>query len=223
MITVHNLENSQSIRILWLLEELGVEYNIKQYSRNKETSFASEEYRKIHPVGWAPTITDNGVAMAETNAIVDYILDKHPGSALRPEKGQEGRGDYLYWFHATQGSLMPFLVWSLVLNRMDDGVPFFVKPVVKAITKKVRAQFVHPRTDKLMTHLNNCLRENKWLAGETFTAADIVMGYCLEALDGRSENPHPYPCIERYIRDFRSRDAYKTAMKKNGEFKPLVR
>jgi len=222
MITVHNLENSQSIRILWLLEELGVDYNIKQYYRDKETSFASDEYRKIHPVGWAPTITDGGVAMAETNAIVDYILDKHTDNSLRPKEGEQGREAYLYWFHATQGSLMPFLVWSLVLNRMDNGVPFFIKPIVKALTKKVRAQFVAPRTDKLLTHLNNCLLNNQWLAGDTFTAADIVMGYCLEGLDARAGEHHSYTHITRYMSDMRSRDAYKIAMKKNGAFNPIL-
>lgn len=222
MITVHNLQNSQSVRILWLLEELGVDYKIQQYDRNKETSFAPEDYRKIHPVGWAPVITDGTIALAETNAIVDYIMDKYPDSTLRPAAGSAERPQYLYWFHATQGSLMPFLLITLVLNRMVSNMPFFLRPILKMVRAKVMKILVNPRTEKLLTYMDSELSKKQWLAGDTFTAADIVMGYCLEGIEGRSGGDHPYTHIKRYMKDTHARDAYKIAMKKNGPFNPIL-
>jgi len=221
MITVHNLENSQSIRILWLLEELGVEYKIEQYYRNKETSFAPEDYRKIHPVGWAPTITDGDTTIAETNAIVDYILDQYPQSSLRPRAGSPERTQYLYWFHATQGTLMPFLLITLVLKRMVSNMPLIFRPLLKYVTAKVMTVLVTPRVNKLLRYLDDELSNNQWLAGEIFTAADIVMGYCLEGIERRMSNEQVYPNIRRYMNDIRSRDAYKIAMEKNGPFSPI--
>ena len=222
MITVHNLENSQSIRILWLLEELGVDYKIQQYSRNEITSFAPEDYRKLHPVGWAPTITDGNKAIAETNAIVDYILDQHPDNTLRPASGTEERLQYLYWFHAAQGSLMPHLVLSLVMKRMVSNVPFFIRPIVKFVTDKAMTTFVNPRTHNILDYMNSELQQKKWLSGNTFSAADIVMGYCLESIDERFPSKGRYPNIKRYVSDFRNREAYKVAMRKNGKFQSLT-
>jgi len=222
MITVHNLENSQSIRILWLLEELGVEYKIQQYSRDKVTSFASEDYRKLHPVGWSPTITDGDKAIAETNAIVDYILDQNPGSSLRPESGSKNRLPYLYWFHAAQGSLMPHLVLTLVMSRMVSNVPFFIRPIVKFVTDKAMTTFVNPRTYKILDYMDAELSKKQWLAGDTFTAADIVMGYCLEATEARFPDSASYRNVKRYIKEFRGRAAYKEALRKNGRFESVT-
>jgi len=222
MITVHNLENSQSVRILWLLEELGVEYKIQQYSRNEITSFAPEEYRKLHPVGWAPTITDGHMAIAETNAIVDYILDKYPDNTLRPESGAEDRLQYLYWFHAAQGSLMPHLVLTLVMRRMVSNVPFIIRPILKYVTNLAMTTFVNPRTYKILDYMDSELCQNQWLSGSNFSAADIVMGYCLESIEERFPESENYSNIKRYIRDFRSREAYKVALMKNGKFQSLT-
>jgi len=222
MITVHNLENSQSIRILWLLEELGAEYKIQQYQRNVTSSFAPEEYRKLHPVGWAPTITDDGKAIAETNAIVDYILDKYPDNVLRPEQGSEERLQYLYWFHAAQGSLMPHLVLSLVMRRMVSNVPFIIRPILKYVTSMVMKTFVNPRTYKILDYMDSELAQKKWLSGNNFSAADIVMAYCLESVEERFPESGSYLNIKRYINDFRSRKAYQLALKKNGKFQSLT-
>lgn len=222
MITVHNLENSQSIRILWLLEELGIDYAIQQYSRNKGTSFAPEAYRNIHPVGWAPVITDGEDAIAETNAIVDHILDKYSDSPLRPAAGSAERIQYLYWFHASQGTLMPFLVTNLVLKRMVSNMPFFLRPIIKLVTGKVRETFVYPRTSKLLGYMDTQLSQTQWLAGKSFTAADIVTVYCLEGVVAGSLGEQNYPNITRYMKDIRSRKAYQIAMEKNGPFNPIV-
>ena len=222
MITVHNLENSQSIRILWLLEELGEAYSIQQYSREAETSLAPSEFKKLHPMGTAPTITDGKIVLAETNAIMDHILDQHAESALRPRSGSAERDRYLYWFHATQGSLMPLLIDTLILSRMVTKAPGILRPLMRMITGKVMATFVQPRCDRILRYMEDSLATGQWLAGETFTAADIVMGYCLEVLYARSQGMEAYPNIAAYRQRLHARPAYQCALEKNGSFAPIA-
>ncbi|MCG8490197.1 MAG: glutathione S-transferase [Sneathiellales bacterium] len=221
MITVHHLENSQSIRILWLLEELGAEYKLQHYKRVGVNTLAPEEYKKLHPIGTSPTITDGDMVLAETNAIVDYILDKHPEQSLRPLPGSEERTRYLFWLHATQGSLMPLLIESLIFKRMISKVPFFIRPVTKLVVGKVRETYLNPRLNRLFGYIEAELGKSTWLAGEKLTAADIVMGYCLEVAEIRI-GADDYPNIKGFLKRMRDRPAYKAAMEKNGEFKPLA-
>ena len=120
MITLHHLEKSQSIRILWLLEELGVPYEVKLYDRDPVTRLAPAEYKAISPLGTAPVITDGDVTMAETNAIVDYILDRYDDARLRPAINTVEREPYLFWFHTSQGSLQPLLTNLFVMKAMTE-------------------------------------------------------------------------------------------------------
>ena len=131
MITLHHLEKSQSIRILWLLEELGVPYEVKLYDRDPNTRLAPAEYKAVSPLGTAPCITDGEITLSETNAIMDYILDTHDDGRLRPAPGTPNRADYLFWFHVSQGSLQPLLTNKFVMMAMTARAPFFLKPAAK--------------------------------------------------------------------------------------------
>lgn len=221
MIKVHHLENSQSLRVLWLLEELGVKYEFVYYQRDKVTSLAPANYKALHPAGTAPVISDGPLVMAETNAIIDYILDKYPDSSLRPAPGQPAYPHYLYWFHAAQGSLMPLLLDMLIFQRMVDNMPFFLRPLMRGVTGKVKALFHQPRLDALLGSINTRLGEHTWLSGEELTAADIVMGYCLEVSSMRFDFEELYPNIPRFLTQMRERPAYKAAIAKGGPLRPF--
>ena len=223
MIKVHNLENSQSIRIIWLLEELGVDYEIVQYKRRDQgKGLAPSDYKKLHPAGTSPTISHGDTYLAETNAIVDYILDLHPDDQLRPKPESPDRTQYLYWFHATQGSLMPLLLDSLIFKRMESNAPFFIRPVIGFVVNRVKDVFLQPRLTRIFKYINSELEIHPWLAGENFTAADIVMGYCLEVAEVRSGMLDDYPNILNYLRRMRERAGYQRAIEKNGPFRPIA-
>ena len=173
MITLHHLEKSQSIRILWLLEELGVPYEVKLYDRDPETRLAPAEYKAISPLGTAPMITVDGTAMAETNAIVDYICDLHDDGRLRPAPGTPDRARYLFWFHTSQGSLQPLLTNKFVMMAMTMRAPFLFRPVAKALVGGLDKAFFTPRLTALMSEIEKQLGQTKWFAGAKLTAAVV--------------------------------------------------
>ena len=216
MLTVHHLENSRSIRILWMLEELGVPYELKLYARDRQTNLAPNEYRKLHPVGKAPILTDGDLVLAETGAIVEYLLDTHPDSGLRPPVGSQERQPYHYWLHAAEGSLMPLLILTLFLTRMESQPPFPIRSVVKMVTGQVRKLYLTPSLTSLLDHIEHELSRSTWFAGETLTAADIMMGFPMEAAAARgglgAAHPHALAWIER----MRARPAYQAAVEKGG-------
>ncbi|MDJ0836192.1 MAG: glutathione S-transferase [Acidobacteriota bacterium] len=163
MITVHNLDNSRSFRMIWLLEELGLAFDIKQYTRRADNSLAPDDYRKLHPLGKAPVVTDGDQVLVESGAIVETLLDRYGQGRLQPEPGSREWVDYRYWMHASEGSLMPLLVLKLVLNRMESGAPFFIRPLIKVVTGKVNAMYVNPSLSKFLGFMNNALTESSWL------------------------------------------------------------
>src|SRR3954469_19325033 len=143
MLTVHHLENSRSQRVLWLLEELGVEYDIKRYARDKKTMLAPPELRAVHPLGKSPVVTDDGATIAESGAIVEYLVERYGKGRFVPAAGSPEKLRYTYWLHYAEGSAMPPLLLKLVFERMKTGpVPFFMKPVVRGIADKVLTMFV---------------------------------------------------------------------------------
>lgn len=221
MITVHHLENSQSIRILWLLEELGADYKIQHYKRVGPQTLAPSEYKKLHPLGKSPTITDGDLVLAETNAIMDYILDQFPDSPLRPRPGTPERTRYLYWLHATQGSFMPLLLDTLIFKRFISKSPFFLRPIMKAVIGRAREAYLKPNMDKMLAYIDAELGQSTWLAGEQLTAADIVMGYCLSVAEVRVGLTDEHANIRRFLTQMRERPVYKAALVKNGPFNPL--
>jgi len=222
MLVVHHLENSQSIRILWLLEELGANYRVQHYKRQQQTSLAPSEFKKLHLIGTSPTITDNELVLPETNAIMDYIMDKFGDQGLRPDIRHPQRNQYLFWLHFAQGSIMPMLTSKLMFNRFTTKVPFVIKPIMKAVIGKANQVFLQPRLDNILILMEQTLKQNTWFSGEQFTAADIVMGYCLQVAEVRAGMDQRYPNCFRFLQQMQNRPAYQRALNKNGDFKPLA-
>ena len=222
MLTLHHLENSQSIRVLWLLEELGAEYEFKMYDRDPVSQLAPAEYKAISPLGTAPVITDGDLVMSETSAIMDYIMDKFGDGGLRPAIGTQERTKYLYWFHVAQGSLQPILTNIYVFSAMVARSPFFIRPVVKLISNTLNEVMIIPRRDALYAEIEKALGESTWFAGEALTAADIVMGYSMEVAEVRGElTADKYPNAHRFLKQMRELPAYQRALEIDGKFNPL--
>lgn len=218
MITLHHLEKSQSIRILWLLEELGVPYEVQLYDRDPNTRLAPAEYKAVSPLGTAPCISDGDVTLAETNAIVDYIMDKHDDGRLRPAPGTDNRADYLFWFHASQGSFQPLLTNKFVMMAMTSRAPFFLKPAAKMLVGGLDKAFFGPRLSAFMAEAEKALGKHKWFAGEELTAADIVMGYSMELAAHRAGmDAGNYPNAHRFLQQMRAYPSYQRALEKDGK------
>ena len=218
MITLHHLEKSQSIRILWLLEELGVPYEIKLYDRDPKTRLAPAEYKAISPLGTAPVITDDGLTLAETNAIVDYICDKHDDGRLRPAPGTPMRARYLFWFHTAQGSLQPLLTNKFVMAAMSARAPFFLRPSAKMLNAGLENACFGPRLAALFREIERALSETKWFAGDQLTAADMVMGYSMELCVHRAGMAEAdFPNAYRFLKQMREHPSYLRAMEKDGK------
>ena len=217
MITVHHLQNSRSLRVIWLMEELGVDYSVSVYERDPETNLAPAAYKSLHPLGKAPIVTVGDKAVAETGAIIEYFMDQHPEAGLRPERGDPAREKYHYWLHAAEGSLMPLLIMALFFNRMETVPPFFIRPVIKAVTGKIRDMYLTPSTTSMIDFIEAELGQSEWFAGEKLTAADIMMSFPMEAAMSRVELGKPYPNIENWLDRIHERPAYKIAVEKGGE------
>ena len=218
MITLHHLEKSQSIRILWLLEELGVPYEVKLYDRDPETRLAPASYKAVSPLGTAPVITDDGLTLAETNAIVDYICDKHDDGRLRPAPGTPMRAKYLFWFHTSQGSLQPLLTNKFVMTAMSTRAPFLARPVAKSLVGALDQRFFGPRLAALFREIEKALSESKWFAGDQLTAADMVMGYSMELCAHRGGMTETdFPNAFRFLKQMREHPSYVRAMEKDGK------
>lgn len=221
MIKVHHLENSRSLRIVWLLEELNLDYQVIHYQRDAQTAAAPESLKAIHPLGKAPILTDGELVVAESGAIIEYLLDRYDEDCqLRPFTGQ-ALLDYRYWLHAAEGSLMPLLVMKLVLMRVPKNpMPFFIKPIAKMLMAKIQAKFIMPRLTPQYDYIEAYLAQHKWLAGEAFSAADIQMSFPLIASQSRVDLTS-YPNIIRYIKTLQEQPGYINAVAKVGAFQPL--
>jgi glutathione S-transferase len=220
MLTVHHLENSRSQRILWLLEELGVDYEIRHYKRDPETSLAPPELTKIHPLGKSPVITDDGVTVAESGAIVEYLVGKYDNGTLLPAEGSPERLAYTYWLHYAEGSFMPLMILSLIMSRIETApMPFFVKPIAKGIVAKVRNGYLDPNVTRNLAFMESSLEGRNWFVGDTLTAADIQMSFAVEAAEVRTDLATHYPNLKGYLERMRARPAYKKALEKGGPYK----
>lgn len=219
MIIVHHLEHSRSQRVLWLLEELSVSYDVKRYERDKKTNLAPAALMKVHPLGKSPVIEDDGEIVAETGAIMDYILEKYGKGRLMPPAGTKERNRFRYWMHAAEGSFMPPLVFSLFLNRMETApMPFFAKPVARRLTNGVRKAYLDHTTKALFDYVEAELGAHEWLAGDDFTAADIIMSFPLEAAQQRVEAAKNRPNIGAFLKKIRARPAYARALEAGGPY-----
>jgi len=222
MIIVHHLENSRSQRILWLLEELGAEYEIKRYERDPQTSLAPAELQRIHPLGKSPIITDGDVTVAESGAIVEYLVHKFDVGRLIPPDGTPERLAYTYWLHYAEGTFMPLMIVSLIVGRIESGpMPFFVKPIAKGIAGKVRSGYLDPNVKRNLAFMESTLGSSTWFSGEELTAADIQMSFPVEAAEVRTNLVDDYPMLAAYLERVRSRPAYQAALEKGGPYELL--
>ena len=217
MLTLHHLENSRSQRILWLLEELGVEYNIKRYGRDKETGLAPPELLEVHPLGKAPVITDDGVTVAESGAIIEYLVNKYDDGTLMPEDGTPERLAYTYWMHYAEGTFAPLMVLSTVMSRIEAS-PVLVRPIAKAIAGKVRNGYLSPNVKRNLEFMEETLTISTWFCGEKMTAADIQMSFALEAAGVRTDLARNYPHCADFLQRMRSRPAYKASLDRGGHY-----
>jgi glutathione S-transferase len=217
MITVHHLNNSRSQRILWLLEELETPYEIVRYERDPATMLAPRSLRAVHPLGKSPVITDGDLTLAETGAIIEYLSDRYGGGRLVPPAGTP---DYLrckYWLHYAEGSAMPPLLLKLVFDRMAGGpIPFFLKPVVRAIADKAKSSFIIPQLRLHLDYMEGELAKSPWFAGAAISIADIQMSYPLEAAASRAGLDASRPHLWRFLETIHARDAYRRALAKGG-------
>jgi glutathione S-transferase len=222
MIVVHHLNNSRSQRVLWLLEELGLPYEIKRYQRDAKTMLAPPALREVHPLGKSPVITDGDVTMAESGAIIEYLVERYGKGSLAPSTGSPERRRYLYWMHFAEGSAMPPLVMKLVLERMASGpMPFFARPIARAIAAKVKGGFVEPNIARQLDFMEAELGKSVWFAGAEFTAADIQMSFPLEAAVARAGLDATRPRLMDFLARIHAREAYRRALERGGEFKLL--
>ena len=218
MIIVHHLNNSRSQRVLWLVEELELPYEIKFYARDKATMLAPPELKAVHPLGKSPVITDGDKTIAESGAIVDYIVSTYGAGRLIPAEGSPERLRYNFWLHYAEGSAMTPLLLKLVFGVLPDRAPFFVKPIVKAIAATAQKSFIDPQLKLHTGFWENELSKSAWFAGDKFTAADIQMSFPVEAAASRAGVNEDYPNLMSFLADIHARPAYKRALEKGGPY-----
>ncbi|ESQ93156.1 glutathione S-transferase family protein [Asticcacaulis benevestitus] len=217
MITVHHLDNSRSQRILWLLEELGLPYEIKAYKRDKKTMLAPPELKAVHPLGKSPVITDGARTLAETGAIVDYLVSTYGGGRLIPTAGSEERFSYTYWMYYAEGSAMTPLLLKLITSHIRGRAPFFIRSIAAGIADKVDATLVTPNLTANIDFWEDTLSQSPWFAGADFSAADIMMSFPLEAAASRA-GANTKPHIMAWLKTIHARPAYQQALKRGGPY-----
>ena len=219
MIVVHHLNNSRSQRVLWLLEELGVPYEIKKYQRDPETMLAPPELQKVHPLGKSPVITDDGATLAETGAIIEYLVERYGNGRLVPAAGTPERLRYRYWLHFAEGSAMPPLLLKLIFERLKTTkMPFFAKPIARGIAGKVLGAMVDPNLKRQLDFMESELGKSEWFAGGEFSAADIQMSFPVEAAKQRAGLNASRPKLMAYLARIHARPAYRRALERGGPY-----
>jgi len=223
MITVHHLNNSRSQRVLWLLEELGLPYQLQRYERDAKTMLAPPELLKVHPLGKSPVISDAGVTVAESGAIIEYLVERHGGGRLVPPPGTPERLRYRYWLHYAEGSAMPPLLLKLVFDRVASGpMPFFVRPIARAIAEKAKSSFIQPNIDRHLDFMEAELGQQPWFAGAEFSAADIQLSFPLEAAAARAGLDASRPRLMDFLQRIHDRPAYRRAIEQGGPYALLT-
>ena len=222
MIVVHHLENSRSQRILWLLEELGEPYEIKLYKRDPKTMRAPSELRAIHPLGKSPVVTDGDRTVAESGAIVEYLVVTYGNGRFEPPAGSADRLRYRYFLHFAEGSMMPPLLMKLVFSRLPAGAPALVRPVARAIADKALKTFVQPQLDQILKFLEGELANRDWFAGDAMSAADIQMSFPLEGAAARGGLDGRYPRLTDFLARIHARPAYQRALERGGPYALLT-
>jgi glutathione S-transferase len=219
MIIVHHLNNSRSQRILWLLEELGLDYEIKKYQRDAKTMLAPPELRAIHPLGKSPVITDGDTMVAESGAIIEYLVERYGKGRFIPPAGTPEKLLYTYFLHYAEGSAMTPLLMKLVFDRVETSpMPFFAKPVAKAIAQKVKSTYILPQIAQHLAYMEAELGKRAWFAGAEFTAADIQVTFVLEAAAARGGLGSNYPKLAAFLKRVHARPAYQRGLERGGQY-----
>jgi glutathione S-transferase len=227
VIVVHHLNNSRSQRVLWLLEELGLPYDIKRYQRDPETMLAPPALREVHPLGKSPVLADGDVTLAESGAIIEYLVERHGGGRLRPPLGTPERVRYTYWLHFAEGSAMPPLVMKLVFDRIEKGpMPFLLRPLLRPtarrIAGRVKSSFIEPTIARQLDYMEAELERRPWFAGGEFSAADVQMSFAVEAAAARGGLNASRPRLMDWLARIHAREPYRRALERGGEFSILT-
>jgi glutathione S-transferase len=217
MITVHHLNNSRSQRVLWLLEELGVPYKVQSFEHDKTTMLAPPELKAIHPLGKSPVITEDGLIIAETGAIIEHILERHGNGRLIPATGTDARQRFTYWLHYAEGSAMTPLLLKLVFMRMPASAPALLRGIVKRIASTGEERVADPQSKVHVDYWNAELSKFEWFCGPDFTAADIMMSFPLETAGARG-GTKSRPMVKAFLDRIHARPAYKVALERGGSY-----
>lgn len=219
MLVVHHLNNSRSQRVLWLLEELGVPYDLRCYQRNRDTLLAPPELKAVHPLGKSPVLVDGNLTLAESGAIVEYLADKYGNGRLAKPFGSPERVRYIYWLHYAEGSAMTPLLLKLTFDRVAGAkMPFFVRPIVKGVRAKVIEAYIGPNLELHLDYLENELAQAPWFCGNELTAADIQMSFPLEAAAARGGLDQGHPRAMAFLDRIHARPAYARALERGGPY-----
>lgn len=217
MITVHHLNNSRSQRVLWLLEELGCRYEVKRYERDTKTMLAPPALKAIHPLGKSPVISDGDNTIAETGAIIEYVLERYGSGRLVPPAGSKEKMRYTYWLHYAEGSAMTPLLLKLIFTRIPMNAPGLMKGIVKTVMAEAQERLSDPQIRMHLDYWDTELSKSEWFAGDQFTAADIIMSFPLEAAAARADGKSR-PMIKAFLDRIHTRRAYQDALKKGGPY-----
>jgi glutathione S-transferase len=219
MVVVHHLNNSRSQRVLWLLEELQVPYEVKRYERDEKTMLAPPTLLAVHPLGKSPVIVDGDVSVAESGAIMEYLVDKYGAGRLKPAAGTAERLRYTYWLHYAEGSIMPPLLLKLVFGRVaSNPAPWPISAIARKIATTVDSSFIAPNLKRHLDYMEAELNAHTWFAGEEFTAADVQMSFPLEAAASRAGLDAARPKLMGFLERIHARDAYKRALARGGAY-----
>jgi len=219
MVVVHHLNNSRSQRVLWLLEELGVPYEVKRYERDAKSMLAPPALLAVHPLGKSPVIVDGGVTVAESGAIIEYLVGKYGDGRLMPPAGTAQRLRYTYWLHYAEGSAMTPLLFKLVFDRIAaNPSPWPISAIARRITSSVSNAFIAPNLRRHLDYIETELNSHAWFAGEQFTAADVQMSFPLEIAVVRAGLNSSRPKSTAFLERIHARDAYKRALDRGGKY-----
>ena len=218
MIKVHHLNDSRSQRVLWLLEELGLPYEVVRYQRNPASRLAPPELLAVHPLGKSPVIEDGDIKVAETGAVVEYLLDAYGQGRLRPPPRTEDSRRFTYWLHYAEGSAMPPLLLKLVFGMLPRRAPALLKPLVNNIAAKAQTTCVDPQLRAHVDFWEGELGRSEWFAGDAFSAADIMMSFPVEAGADRAFDPATKPRLKAFLQRIHARPAYQRALDRGGPY-----
>ena len=216
-LTLHHLEYSQSFRVLWMLEELQIPYDLVVYDRDARTMAAPDEYKTLSPLGTAPVMTCGDLALAESSAIMEFVLDRTPEQKLRPGPDSPDRTRYLFWWHAAQGSMMPLQLMQTVTTISQKRLPFFMKPFVKLYTNGLDELFIQPRLNRILDIAEADLATAPWFGGKHLSAADFLIAFNMivgAERDMITEADHPR-CME-WVARMKALASFARATEKDG-------